>query len=303
MKARCANASFAVFLCAGVLILAVPIVSAQQVRRPAITGFSHVTFYTTSPDGAKRFYVDLLGMAPGNRPNTFIVGRQSVEVLAETPPNPPSLLSNIGFATPDAETMRRYLQARGVKVPASIEKDPDGMAWFEVSDPEGNRIRFEQTKRKVVHNPKALSSQMIHVGFRVHDRDAEDKFYREILDFRPYWFGGRTDDRVDWVALQVPEGHQWIEYMLTAKDAQLSAQALGVLNHFSLGVPDIKQTAKELGARGWTPDARSHTQMGRDGKWQLNVYDPDGTRVEFMEFTPTQTPCCSPFTAPHPSPQ
>jgi hypothetical protein len=41
-------------------------------------------------------------------------------------------------------------------------------------------------------------------------------------------------------------------------------------------------------------------QMGRDGKWQANLYDPDGTRVELMEFQPVTRPCCSPFTADSP---
>ena len=36
-------------------------------------------------------------------------------------------------------------------------------------------------------------------------------------------------------------------------------------------------------------------KIGRDGKWQLNLYDPDLTRVEMMEFKPAQTPCCSPM--------
>ena len=40
-------------------------------------------------------------------------------------------------------------------------------------------------------------------------------------------------------------------------------------------------------------------KLHADGaRWQGTVYDPDGTGVEFMEFTPTQTPCCSPITAP-----
>lgn len=278
------------------------VAAGQEVQRPAITGFSHVTFYTTAADAARHFYGDLLGLAQNDHSNVFFVGRQAVQALAENPPNPPSLLSNIGFATANAEQLRRYLQSRGVQVPPRIEKKTDGTRWFEVKDPEGNRVQFEQAKTKRLRNPKALSSQIIHVGFLVHDRAAEDAFYREILGFRPYWFGGRTDDRIDWVALQVPEGHQWIEYMLTDKDAQMTPQRLGVLNHFSLGVSDMKETAKQLEARGWTSDSRSHIQMGRDGKVQLNVYDPDGTRVEFMEFTPTQPPCCSPFTASHPSP-
>jgi hypothetical protein len=43
-------------------------------------------------------------------------------------------------------------------------------------------------------------------------------------------------------------------------------------------------------------------QIGRDGKWQLNLYDPDGTRVELMEFAPVEKPCCSEYTGPHPKP-
>jgi hypothetical protein len=42
--------------------------------------------------------------------------------------------------------------------------------------------------------------------------------------------------------------------------------------------------------------------IGRGGKWQLNLYDPDDTRVELMEFAPVQKPCCSEYTGPHPKP-
>jgi hypothetical protein len=43
-------------------------------------------------------------------------------------------------------------------------------------------------------------------------------------------------------------------------------------------------------------------KMGRDGKWQLNLYDPDQTRVELMEFAPVEKPCCSEYTGSHPKP-
>jgi hypothetical protein len=36
-------------------------------------------------------------------------------------------------------------------------------------------------------------------------------------------------------------------------------------------------------------------KIGRDGKWQLNLYDPDLTRTELMEPKPVQKPCCSEF--------
>jgi hypothetical protein len=37
------------------------------------------------------------------------------------------------------------------------------------------------------------------------------------------------------------------------------------------------------------------SQMGKDGKVQLNLFDPDLTRVEYMEFQTSGTPCCSPI--------
>jgi hypothetical protein len=41
-------------------------------------------------------------------------------------------------------------------------------------------------------------------------------------------------------------------------------------------------------------------KIGRDAKWQLNLFDPDGTRAEIMEFHAIGKPCCSPFTATDP---
>ena len=41
----------------------------------------------------------------------------------------------------------------------------------------------------------------------------------------------------------------------------------------------------------------SDPRISADAKWQLNMYDPDGTRAEVMEFQPIGKPCCSDFTA------
>jgi hypothetical protein len=100
--------------------------------------------------------------------------------------------------------------------------------------------------------------------------------------------------------MQVPDGGAWIEYMMHGPDPA-TARESGVLNHFSLGVSNIQQAADYLTQRGWHSSPREKAQIGLDGKWQLNLYDPDGTRVEVMEFRPVQTPCCSPYTLPaHP---
>ncbi len=98
--------------------------------------------------------------------------------------------------------------------------------------------------------------------------------------------------------MQVPDGTDWIEYMLNIPD-DADKRTLGVMNHFALGVPDVKAAAAQLEKNG---EAAGAAQIGRDGKWQLNLYDPDGTRVELMEFTPVEKPCCSEYTGNKPKP-
>ena len=65
---------------------------------------------------------------------------------------------------------------------------------------------------------------MIHAGFVVHDRDAEDKFYKDLLGFHLYWQGGMKEGETDWVDMQVPDGTQWLEYMLV-KEGQTAVAA------------------------------------------------------------------------------
>lgn len=70
------------------------------------------------------------------------------------------------------------------------------------------------------------------------------------------------------------------------------------MRHLALGVVDIKPAVKMAEQSGWPiPDP---AEVGRDGKWQLNLYDPDLTRVEVMEFRPVEPPCCAKYTGRHP---
>ena len=71
--------------------------------------------------------------------------------------------------------------------------------------------------------------------------------------------------------------------------------------HPDLVVSDMKKAQALLESHGWKSHGDEKAQLGKDGKWQLNVYDPDLIRVELMEFKPVEKPCCSDFTAPHPS--
>ncbi|MGB6961781.1 MAG: hypothetical protein WBF01_15365, partial [Candidatus Acidiferrum sp.] len=103
----------------------------------------------------------------------------------------------------------------------------------------------------------------------------------------------------DWVAMQVPDGTDWIEYMLRIAPGA-DKHTLGVMNHISLGVPNIHAIQQQIIKAGAKPG--EEPKIGRDGKWQLNLYDANDTRIEFMEFKPAEKPCCSDFTGQHPGP-
>ena len=293
-----------------ILIAAVlPVSVVSQTRssdRPRITGIDHVAFYTTSPDGVKHLYTDFLGLpaaAPieAGQNVRFVSGRQWVGYSPAPDPKSTDRMDHVAFATENVGQLRRYLTAKGAK-PGAVESHPDHSLSFMVKDPEGHRIEFvERSKEEGAPSaPNAVSHRMIHAGFLVYDQPAEDHFYREILGFRPYWHGGMKDNETDWLSLQVPDGTDWLEYMLN-QPKHPDLRLTGVMNHISYGVVDMKKTQSVLEAHGWKEHGEEHSQMGRDGKVQLNIYDPDLVRVELMEFKPAQKPCCSDFTAEHPS--
>jgi hypothetical protein len=85
--------------------------------------------------------------------------------------------------------------------------------------------------------------------------------------------------------------------------AHPSPQDLGSANHLAPGVVSVAELQRALEARGWKAPPNGNPQvLGVDGKMQLDLHDPDGTRVEFMEFAPVKEPCCSPYTGAQPVP-
>ena len=284
-------------------------------ERPPITGVSHIAIYASQPAKSEHFYAHDLGAVKGSDPERasgaryYFAPTQFVEVL----PLPHgwtsfSRLDHVAFATTDAQGLRRYLIDRHVAVLSGIERGSDGSRWFDVKDPEGNDVQFVQPPTHPPDIPvNPLSRHIIHVGFIIHDRALEDTFYRGVLGFRPYWYGGMTDTKAAWISQQVPNGTDWLEYMLVDPPhghgipPRMKKADVGVLDHFSLGVRNV-EAAYTLLWRGDRLEAQDNVpKIGRDAKWQLNLIDPDGTRAEIMELHAIGKPCCSPFTASDPN--
>lgn len=285
--------------------------------RPPLTGISHIAIYTSNSDATDRFYREVIGAVKQPDPENAkgvryaLSATQFVEVLPLPAGAGINRLDHTGWNTPDAEAMRRYLGSKAYKVPGQVEQASDGSRWFTTTDPEGNQVEFIQppASPKPVTAPNAIGHHIIHVGFLVHNRTVEDAFYRDLLGFKPYWYGGMTDTKTDWISQQTPDSHDWLEYMIAGDPsangipADMSRHTLGVFDHFSIGEDSVPDTFKALSTGNRLAGVEHDTapKIGKDGKYQFNLYDPDGTRVETMNFHSTEKPCCSQFTADDPA--
>jgi len=273
-------------------------------QRPAITGIAFVRVYTRDAAASSKFYGQTLGFSSskdGTMTRYPVNDLQWIEVAPLPSPAPPTRLEAVGFTTRDAKALQSYLKAHSVEI-----VDPLHKGSFSVRDPEGNLIVFVQEVKKPAVGPAvpstAVSRRMIHAGFVVKDRSTEDRFYRDLLGFRPYWHGGPNDTTTNWVSQQVPDGSDWLEYMLNISP-NATLKQIGVMDHMSLGVAHMSDAVAALERNHCEGPNCTASRMGRDGKVQLNLYDPDLTRVEMMEFEPAGKPCCSEFTAKHPTEQ
>lgn len=308
-------------LIAIVLLAAATVVPAQQITlgapqalaaqtpiaRPPITGIAHVQVFVTNIESARDFYEKSLGLgraASGCSKEVaaclLVNDHQQIQLVSAPSPVPADLVAEIAFATPEVEKMRGYLVSKGL-APNPVSTDANHVKHFSLLDPEGHVIAFVELSAATASGKPAgqLSTKLIHAGFIVRDRQTEDRFYKDILGFHLYWQGGMKEDQLSWVSMQVPDGTDWIEYMLNVAP-NASHRVVGIMNHIALGVVDIQATKEQLLKNGGK--VSEEPKIGRDGKWQLNLYDPDETRVEFMEFKPVQKPCCSEFGGPHPQP-
>ncbi len=295
-------------LLASVACTALALGSAEAApARPPITSVSHLAVFAADMAKYDAFYTHNLGAMKGADPENpkgvryYFNPRQFVEVL----PLPVGYTStnrmdHAALNTTDAEGMRKYLAANKVKVPAHVTKGSDGSQWFEVKDPEGIRIEFVQLPKTLPEVPvNPLSSHIIHFGMIVQNKDLEDTFYKKILGFRPYWYGGMKPENPTWISQQLPDSTDWIEYMLVKLPVDQATS--GVFNHFALGVGNMEKTVTLLTDGERISEKNDGPKIGKDGKWQFNMYDPDLTRAEFMEFHAVTKPCCSPFTASDPN--
>jgi lactoylglutathione lyase len=163
-------------------------------------------------------------------------------------------------------------------------------------DPDGHTVELAQyspgswTIRDVgLHLPATrISGHMSHAGISVRHLDVALKFYGDILGCTVVRRGSGNGRVLSWVNMQVADGTDWVEFMLYgAKQDPQTLPRLGVNHHFCLVVPDAAKAAEILKARPLPAGAKflPAVTVGNDHKRKIQGYDPDGSRIEFMEPT------------------
>jgi len=270
---------------------------AQQVKRPPIIGIAYVQLQVSNIEKVKAFYHSMLGysiepagtIAAGGH-HAFHISinqRQSIQIQDGLPAAKDERLVCIAFQTTDAEALRHYLQSRAIAVPATVSKE-DGMWSFTVSDPDRHTLKFVQYLANSKGQPQqkmAVSGRILHAGLTIANTPAADSFYAGVLGFSEIWRGGSTDSITSWINMRVPEGTDYLEYMLVS--GPVNRQQLGGMHHIALMVPDMQEALDALNGRTTlTGYEMAAPRIGRNKKWQLNLFDPDGTRIELMEPFP-----------------
>jgi lactoylglutathione lyase len=308
-----------------------PLAAQQPIARPKVLGIAHMAIYVKDLAKTRQFYEQFLGFGEpftlprkGGEPGVRIAfvkvnDHQYIEIFNEKDRGE-GQLNHISIYTDDAGRMRDYLAAHGVEAMGNAAKGPvpkgqTGNKNFNVKDPDGHIVEiveYQPDSWTAQHAGKdmpaaRMSDAVMHLGFLVGDLEKSIQFYGGILGFSETWRGGGNPNSLSWVNMKVPDGKDYVEFMLYNKLPEPDGR--GTKNHMSLTVPDADKALAELKRREaaglyHAPEGKEIAiQLGVNRKRQINLYDPDGTRVELMEPNTIDGKPAPSSTAPAPRPK
>lgn len=298
-------------------LLTAGLLAAQDLPRPKITGIAHIALFVKDVEKARNFYSGLLGYdevfrlnnPDGSLSMSFIKvnERQYIEISPEKQAGS-DRLNHISVEVDDAEAMRKYLASRGVKVPEKVGVGRIGNHNFNIKDPAGHTVEIVQympngwsvrDKGKAVPATR-VSTHIMHLGIIVNELEPQMKFYREVLGFQETWRGSKDNKTLSWVNMKVPDGDDYLEFML--HDPVPEPTKRGTAHHICLSVPNIEKTLETLKPRAEATGYKRPLEIrtGINRKRQMNLYDDDGTRTEVMEPNTVDGKPTPPSTAPWP---
>jgi catechol 2,3-dioxygenase-like lactoylglutathione lyase family enzyme len=227
---------------------------------------------------------------------------QFIEIFPGLQPDQVIPMTHIAMYAANLEQLRQMMVDRGL-TPTAIHQGPrDHNLSFSIRNPPGQNLvflEFVQYMPDSLHvkdtgrhlGSRRISAHLEHAGIVAVDVDAALRFYVEKLGFRETWRRSNPDTgKVALIHLRMPGASgDYVELSNLSGTPKLTRTRAGTAAHCSLEVPDIKPAFQLTLDRGQTKD-RKDPRFGLDLRWQFNLFDPDGTRVEFMQPRDPNTP-------------
>lgn len=276
-----------------------------------LLGLAHVGIRVSDLEKARSFYGGVIGLdeaftTKNDDGSVFVAyfkvnDHQFIEIFPGLKPDQIVPMTHIAMYTDNLEHLRQMMVARGLE-PTAIHKGPrDHNLSFSLRNLPGQELTFLEfvqympdslhTRDVGKHlSPRRLSTHLEHAGIITPDIDAAYKFYVEKLGFHERWRRyheglkpSAPDEKPTLIHLGLPgPSKDYVELSnFNGQPAPARARA-GTAAHCSLEVPDIKKAFQQTLDRGETKD-RKDPRFGLDDRWQFNLFDPDGTRVECMQ--------------------
>jgi catechol 2,3-dioxygenase-like lactoylglutathione lyase family enzyme len=291
------------------LLLAAGIAAADD--ELPLLGLAHVGIRVTDLERARAFYSGVLGFENAfttkNDDGTVLVAclkvndHQFIEIFPGLRPEDTIPMTHIAMWTGDLQKTRQIMLSRGLE-PTEIHQGPrDHNRSFSLRQLPGQNLAFlefvqympdsqhMQSKGKSL-GARRLSTHLEHAGIITTDLDAALKFYVERLGFKETWRRTNGDaNRVALIHLRMPGPSGDYVELSNLGNTNLTRTRAGGAAHCSLEVPDVKPAYHATLDRGETKD-RKEPRFGLDLRWQFNLFDPDGTRVELMQPRAKDTP-------------
>lgn len=122
-----------------------------------------------------------------------------------------------------------------------------------------------------------------HAAFNVKDMEKTVAFYEKTLGFKKAFDIARPENGEPWIVYMYAGGSQFIELFYGATvDNPYVDEKIGFF-HLCLEVDDIQETWKRIVETGAPQD--DPPKQGADGNWQCWTHDPDGIKLELMQYS------------------
>jgi catechol 2,3-dioxygenase-like lactoylglutathione lyase family enzyme len=265
-----------------------------------LLGLAHVGFRVSDLEKARAFYHGILGYDEAfdlKAPDGHVAiayfkvnDNQFIEIFSGIPQGTTVMMSHIAMYTDDIEKLHKMMEERGV-TPGKINNTKGGDRNFSIRNPPGQKLEYlefvqympngwhRQSAGKFLSD-RRISTHLEHAGIIPTDFETARHFYVDQLGFIVRWNYKYDDGRTRLLHLGLPGGSgDYVEFGNSPKPP--AGRWIGVAAHIALSVPDVQPAYKLAVERGFTQDLKPPL-FGADDRWQLNLYDPDGSRVECL---------------------